>query len=139
MVTIFEQGDIVYLDFDPQSGHEQNGRRPALVISNNLFNRVSSLTMVCPITHSRRSRTTSVHRHIGRYPTRIPPDVSFSYSTTWAASSESSPPPMPSRLACTSTGSAAGCSGRSVWPWDTRPMTMRKSPSILKDKMGDCH
>ena len=23
--------------------------------------------------------------------------------------------------------------------WDTRPMTMRKSPSILKDKMGDCH
>ena len=91
------------------------------------------------ITHSRRSRTTSVHRHIGRYPTRIPPDVSFSCSTTWAASSESSPPPMPSRLACTSTGSAAGCSGRSVWPWDTRPMTMRKSPSILKDKMGDCH
>ena len=63
----------------------------------------------------------------------------LSYSTTWAASSGSSPPPMPSRLACTSTGSGAGCSGRSVWPWDTRPMTMRKSPSILKDKMGDCH
>ena len=52
MVTIFEQGDIVYLDFDPQSGHEQRGRRPALVVSNNLFNRVSSLTMVCPITHT---------------------------------------------------------------------------------------
>lgn len=50
----FEQGDIVYLDFDPQSGHEQKGRRPALVISNNLFNRVSSLTMVCPITHTDR-------------------------------------------------------------------------------------
>lgn len=50
MVTVFEQGDIVYLDFDPQSGHEQRGRRPALVVSNNLFNRVSSLTMVCPIT-----------------------------------------------------------------------------------------
>ena len=54
MVTIFGQGDIVYLDFDPQSGHEQKGRRPALVISNNLFNRVSSLTMVCPITHTDR-------------------------------------------------------------------------------------
>ena len=54
MVTIFEQGDIVYLDFDPQSGHEQKGRCPALVISNNLFNRVSSLTMVCPITHTDR-------------------------------------------------------------------------------------
>ena len=54
MVSIFEQGDIVYLDFDPQAGHEQKGRRPALVVSNNLFNRVSSLTMVCPITHTGR-------------------------------------------------------------------------------------
>lgn len=54
MVTIFEQGDIVYLDFDPQSGHEQKGRRPALVVSNNLFNRVNNLTMVCPITHTDR-------------------------------------------------------------------------------------
>ena len=54
MVTVFEQGDIVYLDFDPQAGHEQKGRRPALVVSNNLFNQVSSLTMVCPITHTDR-------------------------------------------------------------------------------------
>ena len=54
MVSIFEQGDIVYLDFDTQAGHEQRGRRPALVISNDLFNRVSSLTMVCPITHTDR-------------------------------------------------------------------------------------
>ena len=54
MVSIFEQGDIVYLDFDPQSGHEQRGRRPALVVSNNLYNRVSNLTMVCPITHTDR-------------------------------------------------------------------------------------
>lgn len=54
MVTIFEQGDIIYLDFDPQAGHEQKGRRPALVVSNNLFNRVSNLTMVCPITHTDR-------------------------------------------------------------------------------------
>ena len=55
MVTVFEQGDIVYLDFDPQAGHEQRGRRPALVVSNNLYNRMSSLTMVCPITHTDRS------------------------------------------------------------------------------------
>ena len=55
MVTVFEQGDIVYLNFDPQSGHEQRGRRPALVVSNNLFNRVNSLTMVCPITHTDRN------------------------------------------------------------------------------------
>lgn len=55
MVSIFEQGDIVYLDFDPQAGHEQKGRRPALVVSNDLFNRISSLTMVCPITHTDRN------------------------------------------------------------------------------------
>jgi len=55
MVTVFEQGDIVYLDFDSQAGHEQRGRRPALVVSNNLFNRVNSLTMVCPITHTDRN------------------------------------------------------------------------------------
>ena len=55
MVMIFEQGDIVYLDFDPQAGHEQRGCRPALVVSNNLFNRVSSLTRVCPIPHTARN------------------------------------------------------------------------------------
>ena len=53
-MVVFKQGDIVYLDFDPQSGHEQKGRRPALVVSNNLFNRVSSMTMVCPITNTNR-------------------------------------------------------------------------------------
>lgn len=61
MVTVFEQGDIVYLDFDPQAGHEQKGRRPALVVSNDLFNRVSSLTMVCPITHTDRGHPFHVH------------------------------------------------------------------------------
>ena len=55
MVAVFEQGDIVYLDFDPQAGHEQRGRRPALVVSNDLFNRMNSLTMVCPITHTDRN------------------------------------------------------------------------------------
>ncbi len=55
MVSVFEQGDIVYLNFDPQAGHEQRGRRPALVVSNNLYNRVSNLAMVCPITHTDRS------------------------------------------------------------------------------------
>lgn len=52
MVTKPAQGDIIYLDFDPQSGHEQRGRRPALVVSNNIYNRFSSLAMVCPITHT---------------------------------------------------------------------------------------
>ena len=59
MVMVFEQGDIVYLDFDPQAGHEQRGRRPALVVSNNTFNRFSSLTMVCPITQTETIRCIS--------------------------------------------------------------------------------
>jgi mRNA interferase MazF len=46
------QGDIIWLDFDPQTGHEQKGRRPALVVSNKSFNDFSSLTIVCPITNT---------------------------------------------------------------------------------------
>lgn len=55
MVTIFEQGDIIYLDFNPQAGHEQKGRRPALVVTNNIFNRYSKMIMVCPITNTDKS------------------------------------------------------------------------------------
>jgi mRNA interferase MazF len=45
-----QRGDLVTLTFDPQSGHEQKGRRPALVISHYLFNRHTGLAIVCPIT-----------------------------------------------------------------------------------------
>ena len=47
-----KQGDIIKLDFDPQTGYEQKGRRPAIVISNSYFNRYSKTIMVCPITHT---------------------------------------------------------------------------------------
>lgn len=40
------------MDFNPQSGHEQMGRRPALVISNNILNHHSAMVMVCPITNT---------------------------------------------------------------------------------------
>ncbi len=50
-----EQGDFVILTFDPQSGHEQKGRRPALVVSKTLFNKKTGLAMVCPITNTDRS------------------------------------------------------------------------------------
>lgn len=47
------QGDIVFLDCDPQAGHEQAGRRPAVVVSNHLYHRyVRGLAMVCPITNT---------------------------------------------------------------------------------------
>ncbi len=44
------KGDFIYLSFDPQLGHEQKGRRPALVISNDLFTKSTGLAIVCPIT-----------------------------------------------------------------------------------------
>jgi mRNA interferase MazF len=49
-----EKGDFVVLTFDPQSGHEQKGRRPALVISNYLFNKHTGLAIVCPVTNTHR-------------------------------------------------------------------------------------
>ena len=49
-----QKGDFVAVSFDPQSGHEQRGRRPALVVSNTLFNERTGLAIVCPITHSDR-------------------------------------------------------------------------------------
>ena len=48
------KGDFIALTFDPQSGHEQRGRRPALVVSNDLFNRHTGLCIACPITSTRR-------------------------------------------------------------------------------------
>ena len=48
------QGDIIAITFDPQSGHEQKGRRPALVVSKHLFNRSTGLAIVCPLTNTRR-------------------------------------------------------------------------------------
>jgi mRNA interferase MazF len=49
-----KQGDIVAITFDPQSGHEQRGRRPALVVSKDLFNRSTGLAIVCPLTNTDR-------------------------------------------------------------------------------------
>lgn len=45
-----ERGDIVWIDMDPQAGHEQVGRRPAVVVSPGFYNRASNLALVCPIT-----------------------------------------------------------------------------------------
>jgi mRNA interferase MazF len=48
------QGDLVVLTFDPQAGHEQMGRRPAIVVSVEPFNRATRLAVCCPITNTRR-------------------------------------------------------------------------------------
>ncbi len=45
-----DRGDIVWLEFNPQAGHEQAGRRPALVLSAQKFNMRSGFALFCPIT-----------------------------------------------------------------------------------------
>lgn len=58
-----KQGDIIKINFDPQAGHEQAGYRPAIVISNDIFNQKTGLVIVCPITNTNN-----------RFPLHIPLD-----------------------------------------------------------------
>ena len=44
------RGDIVWMNFTPQTGHEQAGHRPALVVSPREYNAITSLALCCPIT-----------------------------------------------------------------------------------------
>ena len=44
------RGDLVWLDFNPQAGHEQAGHRPALVLSPLEYNEQSSVALFCPVT-----------------------------------------------------------------------------------------
>lgn len=50
MAYVPDRGDVVWLSFDPQAGHEQAGRRPALVLSPMGYNDKTGLCLVCPIT-----------------------------------------------------------------------------------------
>lgn len=63
------KGDFIALSFDPQSGHEQKGRRPAIVVSNTIFNEKTGLAFVCPITNTYRD----VPLHV-----KIPDDCTLS-------------------------------------------------------------
>ena len=49
-----DAGDLVWLDFDPQAGREQGRRRPALVLTQQNYNRASGLIIVCPLTSKRK-------------------------------------------------------------------------------------
>jgi len=59
-----DAGDIVMLDFDPQLGREQAKRRPALVLTDQRYNRASGLAIVCPLTSKRKP-----------YPFALPVDI----------------------------------------------------------------
>lgn len=63
-----DRGDVVWLDFTPQSGHEQAGRRPALVLSPAAYNRKSGLMLCCPVTNQAKGYPfeVSVAPSIGR-------------------------------------------------------------------------
>jgi mRNA interferase MazF len=43
------RGEIIWLEFDPQAGHEQAGHRPALVLSPEAYNRKTQLAIFCPV------------------------------------------------------------------------------------------
>lgn len=49
-----ERGDAVWIQLDPQAGHEQAGRRPALVLSPSSYNGKVGLAILCPITSHRK-------------------------------------------------------------------------------------
>jgi mRNA interferase MazF len=51
MSFVPDVGDVVIVDFNPQAGHEQAGKRPALVLSPQNFNKITGFAWLCPITN----------------------------------------------------------------------------------------
>lgn len=49
-----DAGDFIWIDLDPTAGHEQSGRRPAIVLSPHTYNTVAGLCVICPITSRAR-------------------------------------------------------------------------------------
>ena len=58
-----ERGDIVWLLFEQKQGHEQRGRRPALVLSERGYNGLTGLAVVCPITSVFKGYTFAIETH----------------------------------------------------------------------------
>jgi mRNA interferase MazF len=63
-----EAGDIVWLEFDPQAGHEQAGHRPALVISPAAYNAKKGLMICCPLSTQIKGYPFEVQTHISAKP-----------------------------------------------------------------------
>lgn len=55
-----ERGSIVWLDFSPHAGHEQAGRRPAIVLTPREYHEMTNKAVVCPITSKERGWPTEV-------------------------------------------------------------------------------
>lgn len=54
MSLVPERGDLIVLNFNPQTGHEQAGRRNAIVLSPKVFNQATGFIVVCPITSKKK-------------------------------------------------------------------------------------
>ncbi len=69
MAYIPDRGDAVWIQFDPQAGHEQRGHRPALVLSPVSYNGRTGLAILCPITSQEKGYP---------YEVRLPDDLKLS-------------------------------------------------------------
>lgn len=67
-MTVPERGNLVYINFNPQAGHEQAGRRPGIVLSPKSFNEVTGFVSICPITNTVRG---------WGYEVKLPDDLAF--------------------------------------------------------------
>lgn len=54
MSEVVERGDLVFINLNPQAGHEQAGFRPAIVLSPSEFNKTTGFAIFCPITNTKR-------------------------------------------------------------------------------------
>ena len=54
MTYIPNKGDLIWLDFSPQTGHEQKGKRPAIVLSPKEYNKKTQLALCCSITSNKK-------------------------------------------------------------------------------------
>ncbi|WLR42042.1 type II toxin-antitoxin system PemK/MazF family toxin [Bacillus carboniphilus] len=63
-----ERGDLIVLNFNPQAGHEQAGRRNAIVLSPKEFNEATGFIVVCPITNQKKGYPFEVNLPNGGIP-----------------------------------------------------------------------
>ena len=66
MNYIPDRGDIVWLDFTPQTGREQHGKRPAIVLSPQAYNKKTRLALFCPVTTKRKGYPFEVFIEAGK-------------------------------------------------------------------------
>lgn len=85
-MTAFRCGDVVWADLDPSAGHEQNKRRPLIIVSNDKFNARCSLTMAVPITSTDSGYP--LHIPVGTVPDEEAPTPSR-VSPRWSSSNRS--------------------------------------------------